>query len=173
MDLENSFYLGYVSRTRGLKGELQLTFVFDRYEELEFDVLFVDIDRHLVPFFVQKYRVHNNGTAYFFLEDIDHIDKTRPLLRKKVYLPNSKLPAGYEDEFRPTELTGYRVIDQALGELGEISDVRQYPQQYLAAVIYRGQEVLFPLTDDLILSIDPDGRVLEVDLPEGLVDLYL
>jgi 16S rRNA processing protein RimM len=35
-----------------------------------------------------------------------------------------------------------------------------------------GTALLFPLSDDLILSIDDVEEILEVELPEGLVELY-
>ncbi len=31
---------------------------------------------------------------------------------------------------------------------------------------------MFPLSEDLILDIDVEEEIIEVDLPEGLVDLY-
>ncbi|WP_436830927.1 ribosome maturation factor RimM [Parapedobacter sp. DT-150] len=173
MDLSASFYIGYISKTRGLKGEVQLFFEFDDYEALDLETLFLEIDRKLVPFFVESVKVLPNRTAYLLLEDVDHIDKAQPLVRKKVYLPNSKLPERHPDDFRLTDLTGFAVHDRTYGELGEIAAVHEYPQQYVAAVIYNGNELLFPLNDELIVSIDREGSRLTVDLPEGLVDVYL
>src|SRR5690606_18534242 len=92
MKLSESFYIGYISKTGGLKGEVQLFFEFEDYEALQLDVLFLEIDRNLVPFFVESLKIQSNHTAYLFLEDVDHIDKAQPLVRKKVYLPNDKLP---------------------------------------------------------------------------------
>src|SRR5690606_2935974 len=172
MELTDSFYIGYISRTRGLKGEVQLFFEFDDYRALELDVLFLEMDRKLVPFFVESLKIHPNRTAYLFLEDVDHIDKARPLLRKKVYLPNTKMPERADDEFLLSDLKGFTVVDVTHGTLGEITDVHEYPQQFVAAVDYRGKELMFPLNDDLIVSIRQDARQVEVDLPEGLVDIY-
>jgi len=172
MELTECFYIGYISKTRGLKGEVQLFFEFEEYEELELDVLFLEISRKLVPFFVDSLKMHSNHTAYLFLEDIDHIDKAQPLVRKKVYLPNDKLPERSPDDFRITDLKGFMVHDAVQGELGEIVEIREYPQQYIAAVGYRNGELMFPLNDDLIVSIDQENRVLQVDLPDGLVDVY-
>ncbi|MFC7525796.1 ribosome maturation factor RimM [Parapedobacter sp. GCM10030251] len=172
MELTDSFYIGYISKTRGLKGEVQLFFEFDDYEALELDVLFLEVDRKLVPFFVESLKLQPNRTAYLFLEDIDHIDKAQPLVRKKVFLPIGKMPKRQPGDFRITDLKGFVVHDLTYGPLGEIFEIREYPQQYVASVTYKGSELLFPLNDELIVSIDPDNRRLEVDLPEGLVDVY-
>lgn len=172
MTIEDSFYIGYISKTRGLKGELQLFFEFEDYEELEIDVIFVEINKKLVPYFVDTLKLQKNSTAYVTLEDVDHIDKAQDLVRKKVYLPNDKLPERDPDDFRYTDLVGYIVIDEVHGELGEITQVQEMPQQFIATVDMDSTELLFPLTDELILGIDAEEAILEVRLPDGLVELY-
>lgn len=173
METDNSFYIGYISKTRGLKGELQLFFEFDEYQALEFDVLFLEIDKKLVPFFVDSYKPQSNKTAFLFLEDIDHIDKSQPLVRKKAYLPISQMPERDPDDFRITDLKGFIVRDLNHGELGEITEIHEYPQQHIAVVPYQGNELMFPLNEDLILAIDQESNSIEVELPDGLLDVYL
>ena len=172
MTIEESFYIGYVSKTRGLKGEVQLFFEFEDYNELDFEIIFLEVNKKLVPYFVDQIKLHNNSTAYATFEDVDHIDKAQVLVRKKMYLPNDKMPERDPDDFRYTDLVGYLVIDEEHGELGEIIDVQEMPQQFIATVDMDGKELMFPLSDDLILGIDPDEEIIEVELPEGLVDLY-
>ncbi|AIM38861.1 ribosome maturation factor RimM [Sphingobacterium sp. SG20118] len=172
MTIEESFYIGYISKTRGLKGELQLFFEFEDYQDLDFDVLFAEVNKKLVPYFVDNIKYQANSTAYLNLEDVDHIDKAQPLVRKKIYLPNDKMPERDPDDFRYTDLIGYIVIDETHGELGKITHVQEMPQQFIATVDFNGKELMFPLNDDLMLGIDSEGQVLEVDLPEGLVELY-
>jgi len=172
MEITDHFYIGYISKTRGLKGEVQLFFEFDDYKSLELDVLFLQVNGKLVPYFVAHSNVLPNRTAYLFFDDVDHIDVAKALVRSRVYLPNDKFPERHPDDFRLTDLKGFSVVDKTYGALGEIIEVHQYPQQYVAAVMYKGNEVLFPLTDEWILSIDRENNMLEMDLPEGLIDIY-
>lgn len=172
MNISDAFYIGYITKTRGLKGELQLFFEFEDYAELDLDILFLEMDKKLVPYFVSAVKLQKNSTAYLYFEDIDHIDKAQPLLRKKVYLPNDKMPERDPDDFRYQDLIGFLVVDEHEGEIGEITDVQELPQQFVATVDFQGKELLFPLNDELILGIDAEDQVIEVDLPEGLVDLY-
>lgn len=173
MEIENSFYIGYISKTRGLKGELQLFFQFDDYKALDLDVLFLEVDKRLVPFFVESYKVHPNKTAFLFLEDIDHIDKSQPLVHKKVYLANDKMPERDPEDFRITDLKGYHVQDLSHGDLGAITEIHEYPQQHVAVIPYQGNELMFPLNEDFIIAIDRDTKSIEVSLPDGLLDVYL
>ena len=172
MTIEESFYIGYVSKTRGLKGEVQLFFEFEDYDELDLDVIFLEVNKKLVPYFVDTIKLQKNSTAYATFEDVDHIDKAQALVRRKMYLPNDKMPERDPDDFRWTDLVGFLVIDEEHGELGEIIEVREMPQQFIATVDMDGKDLMFPLSEDLILDIDAEEEIIEVDLPEGLVDLY-
>jgi 16S rRNA processing protein RimM len=173
MTIEESFYIGYVSKTRGLKGEVQLFFEFEDYDELELDVIFLEVNKKLVPYFVDAIKLQKNSTAYATFEDVEHIDKAQAIVRRKMYLPNDKMPERDPDDFRWKDLVGFLVIDEEHGELGEIVDVTEMPQQFIATVeLEEGKQLMFPLSEDLILGIDGDEEIIEVDLPEGLVDLY-
>lgn len=173
MNKEDSFYIGYVTKTKGLKGEVQIFFEFDDYDLLDLEVLFAEMNGKMVPFFVESHKLYENKTGLFYFDDIDHIDKAQALVKKKLYLPLSKKPEKTSDELTYDDLVGFMVIDETHGELGEITAVNEYPQHFVAVVNYKEKEVLFPLNDDLIVEIDEDAQILTIDLPEGLLDIYL
>jgi 16S rRNA processing protein RimM len=173
MILEEAFYIGYITKTKGLKGEVQLFFEYEEPELLDLDVVFAEINGKMVPFFVSSYKLHTNHTGNFYFDDIDHIDKAQALLRKKIYLPLTKKPERDEDDFFYTDLKGFIAVDETLGELGEILEVNEYPQQFVATVLYKDAEIMFPLNEDFIVEIDDEEKILTVDLPDGLLDIYL
>ncbi|MFM6953457.1 MAG: ribosome maturation factor RimM [Sphingobacteriaceae bacterium] len=173
MNLADSFYIGYITKTKGLKGEVQVFFEYPHPEDLDLDTLFLEFNGKLVPYFTQEIALQNNQTANIYLEDVDVIEKAQTLVRKKIYLPNTKKPERNPNEFLISDLKGFKVVDAHEGELGEIKEVHEYPQQFVASVLYQEREILFPLSDDLIEEVDQDKNTLYVHLPEGLVDLYL
>ena len=173
MTKEEAFYIGYFTKTKGLKGELQLYFEFDAYEDLDLDVVFAEVNGKMVPFFVEKHKLYPNNTGLFYFEDLDHIDKAQALVKKKVYLPLSKMPERDEEDFTYEDFVGFTVTDETHGELGEILEVNEYPQQFVATLLYKKKEILFPLNEDMIIEFDEDEKTILVDLPEGLLDLYL
>jgi len=173
MKPSDSFKIGYITKTRGLKGEVQIFFEFDDPDALDLNLIFLEINRQLVPFFVSSYKLLSNNTGFFFLEDINRIDQAKELVRKNVFLPNDQLPVRDEDDFLIEDFKGFQVIDSVHGMLGEILEIQEYPQQYIATVNYRGKEILFPLSDDFIEEYDEEARVLKVLLPEGLLEIYL
>jgi 16S rRNA processing protein RimM len=173
MKIEDCFYIGYITKTKGLKGEVQVYFEYDEPADLPLDSVFAEINGKLVPFFISTYKLQNNQTGNFYFDDIDTIEKAQTLIRKKLYLTNSLKPVRIDDEFLITDLKGFMVHDQTVGELGDIIEIHEYPQQFVAVVSYKFKEIMFPLNDDLILEIDEENGILKVDLPEGLIDLYL
>lgn len=170
---KDSFEIGYITKTRGLKGEVQLFFQYEDPEDLELDVVFIELHNKLVPFFVSSYQLLSNNTGYFFFEDVDHIDKAVELVKKTVFLPNTKKPERDPEEFLITDLKGFVVHEKGYGELGEILEINEFPQQFIAYVNYQSTEIMFPLNDDFILEIDREAKILKIELPEGLLDVYL
>jgi 16S rRNA processing protein RimM len=173
MQKDEAFYIGYVTKTKGLKGEVQLYFEFENFDAIDFDVIFADMNGKMVPFFVSTYKLYPNSTGLFYFDDIDHIDKAQALVKKKMYLPLTQMPERDEDDFTYQDLKGFIATDEKLGELGEIIEVNEYPQQFVATVHYKNRDVLFPLNEDFIVEIDDEENVLHLDLPEGLLDVYL
>ena len=173
MKIEESFYLGYITKTRGLKGEVQIFFEYDEPDNLEMESVFIEINGKLIPYFISSYKLLNNQTGYFFFADVDTIEKAEKIVRKKVYQPNSIKPVREEGEFYITDLKGFIAHDEHLGELGEIIEIHEYPQQYVAVVPHKFREIMFPLNDDFIKEIDEEAGIVYLSLPEGLVDVYL
>lgn len=173
MKIQDCFRIGSILKTKGLKGEMQFYVDFDGLEDIQFDAVFIEIAGKLAPFFLASIKYLQNGQAYLNLEDVDTIEKAAALVRKNVYLPNKLMPVKDEEDFTLFDLVGFTAVDENEGELGEIIDVQEYPQQIIATVAFKDKEVLFPLNEEVIVSIDVVKEILTVDLPEGLLDIYL
>lgn len=173
MTTEDCFRLGTISKTRGLKGELQVFIAFDEPEKLKFNSLFIALGGKLVPYFITLFKLPMKNTAYLQLEDVNTIEKAALLIKKDIYLPNKIKPKKKKSEFGLKDLIQFIAVDVNEGELGEIIEIHEFPQQLIATVSYKNQEVLFPLNESIIKSIDVVKGVVLVDLPEGLLDVYL
>ena len=67
----------------------------------------------------------------------------------------------------------FRVIDGNEGPLGTVTSVMAMPTQDLIAMQYRGQEMLIPINSAIVKTVDREAKTLNVDLPEGLLEVYL
>ncbi|MCO5950728.1 ribosome maturation factor RimM [Mucilaginibacter flavidus] len=173
MTTEDCFRIGSILKPKGLKGELHIYVDFDGVENIKFKTVFIETAGKLVPYFVASIKYLQKNAAYLFLEDVDTIEKASTLAKKDIYLPNKLKPKKKEAEFTLFDLVGFTAIDDYEGELGKITDVQEYPQQILATVTYKNCEVLFPLNEEIIKGIDVVKEIVRVDLPEGLLDIYL
>jgi 16S rRNA processing protein RimM len=170
---EDHFRIGSILKTKGLKGEMNMYVDFEDLDKIKFDAVFIEITGKLVPYFVGSLKYGQKNAAVISLEDVDTIEKASILVRKNLYLPNKLKPKKKKQEFTLKDLVGFTAIDENEGELGVITAIHQYPKQLIAAVTYKNCEVLFPLNEDIIKRIDLVSEILTVDLPEGLLDIYL
>ncbi|HEY8927595.1 MAG TPA: ribosome maturation factor RimM [Mucilaginibacter sp.] len=173
MTTEDHFRIGTILKTKGLNGELNIYVDFDGIEKIKFNSLFIEIAGKLVPYFVSSIKYLQKNAGYLVLEDVDTIEKASLLVRKDIYLPNKLKPKKKKEEFTLMDLKGFIAIDDNEGELGAIIEVLEYPQQILASVMFKNKEVLFPLNEAIIKGINADENELYVELPEGLLDIYL
>ncbi|MEO6148676.1 MAG: ribosome maturation factor RimM [Mucilaginibacter sp.] len=173
MKVEDCFRIGSILKTKGLKGEMQLYVDIDGLNAIKFKAVFVDMAGKLVPYFVKSVKYPMPGTVYLNLEDVDTIEKASLLVKKNIYLPNKIKPKKKEEDFTLMDLKGFTAVDIYEGELGVITDIHEYPQQLIATVTYKNCEVLFPLNEEIIKGIDIVQSIVTVDLPEGLLDIYL
>lgn len=173
MRIDDCFYVGYVTKTKGLKGEVQLFFEYEAPNKLPFQVLFFELEGGLVPHFVSSYKLNTNQTGLFLFDDVNTIEKANNLVRKKIYLPNTQKPKPSKKEFSIHDLKGFKLYDKQNGELGVITKIQSYPKQYIASFLYQSKEVMLPLNDHLIKEIDVKQQIVHIHLPEGLLDVYL
>lgn len=173
MEHEGHFRIGSLLKTHGLKGELNFFVNFEGLEKIKFSTIFIEIGGRLTPFFIRAIKYQPSGIAILALEDVDTIETAGKLVKKDVYLSNELKPKTNRTKFSLMDLEGFIALDDNHGELGEITEVREYPQQVLATVQYQEKEVLFPLNETTLKGIDVKKKVVYVALPDGLLDIYL
>jgi 16S rRNA processing protein RimM len=173
MTIDDCFKVGAILKPKGLKGELHVYVDYDGLENIQFNTIFIETTGKLVPYFVESIKYLQKNAAYLFLEDINTIEKASLLAKKNFYLANKLKPKKKKEEFTLKDLAGFTAVDVDEGILGKITSVQEYPHQIIAAVNYKNCEVLFPLNEEIIISIDVVKEILTIDLPEGLLDIYL
>jgi 16S rRNA processing protein RimM len=173
MNINDCYHLGYVVKPHGVKGEIQLMLDVDNpayYKK--FESVFLEINQKLVPFFISNIQI-SNSFAIIKFEDIDSFDQADELVSAQAYLPLQFLPPLEEGQFYYHQVIGYQVKDEKHGLLGEVEDIVSLPQHEIFVFRHQGKEVLAPLNDLVIKKVDHTNKVLEVSLPEGLLELYM
>ena len=174
MKKEDCFYLGKIVKKYSFKGEVLLKLDTDQpelYEQL--DALFLDLNNSLIPYFIEKAQLHKSDVLRIKFEDVSTEGAAEELLKKEVYLPIDLLPKLEGNRFYYHEVIGFEVIDENFGSVGLISNINDTTAQALFEIDREGKEVLIPLNDDIIRSVDRNKKTVTVHTPPGLIDLYL
>ncbi|MFT4033012.1 MAG: ribosome maturation factor RimM [Siphonobacter sp.] len=173
MTKEDCYELGRITRVHGLKGEVQLLFEVDDPGEYELlDSLLIEQKGQLIPFFIEHLNIQNTRIIAKF-EEVDNLDQAAALVGAKLWLTLDNLPELEEDQFYFHDVIGYQVIDQEQGPLGTVREFASFANQTLLVMDYQGKEVLIPVINQMIGGADHTRKTLQVNLPEGLLDIYL
>lgn len=173
MQKDDCFYFGRVIKTHGIKGGLSIYIDADNPEDYqEIDMFFLEINKKLVPFFIDALQLQLNK-AYVNLVDVEHVDQANSLVGKSIYLPLERLPHLAGNQFYFHEVNGFEIIDEQYGSLGKLEQVLEYPNQALFQLFYKSKEVLIPIHDDVIKMVDRKNKVISINAPDGLIEMYL
>lgn len=175
MKKEECYQIGTIVKTHNLKGEIMLSFDVDNPAEYsEIDTLFLDTKGKLVPYFIQKMQMVANNNAIILFEEINSIELAKTLVKLEAYLPLDILPEQdlAEGEFYLHQVLDYQVIDVEKGNLGKITNIYEGDLQDLFGMTYQNVEVLIPVVDAFIVHISHENKTIEMNLPNGLIELY-
>jgi 16S rRNA processing protein RimM len=170
---EDYFLLGHISRLHGTKGEVVFHLDVDSPKEYsQMESVFIELNEVLVPFFIESIQIRDQK-AIVKLEDIESTEQAGELTGTQLFLPLENLPPLEGAKFYFHEIIGFTVMDKNYGEIGVIMEILDLPGQPVARVEYQNRELLMPVTDPFILNVDRQSKTFMVDLPDGLVELYL
>ena len=167
--------VGYIQKPHGLKGEVVLAFE-QEFEETfdELELLFIDIDGGLVPFSIEdeSLRMRNDQSAICKLIFIDTLTQAKELVGCKVYVFEDEVIES-DDQGVASTLIGMIAFDAKFGEIGMIGRVDDFSGNLVITVNHPRAEIMIPLSDNVITSIDELKREIYLDCPNGLIEIYL
>ncbi len=174
MRKEDCFYLGKIAKKFSFKGEVLIYLDTDEpelYENME--SVFVDFNKNLVPFFIENCNLHKNDFLRVQFEDVNNEEEADRIVGCDIYLPLAMLPKLEGNKFYFHEVIDFEIEDQRLGVFGKIVSINDTSAQPLFEVINGNVEILVPMIDQFLVKIDRENRKVIMNLPEGLVEMYL
>jgi len=171
MKQADCYLLGEVIKTHGLKGEVGISLDVDipeAYQNLE--SVFLLKNEKLIPFFIDSLHINSNKAIIKF-EEVDSIEKANELVKCEIYLPLSFLPELPEDGYYFHDLVGMTVSEKgkALGIVKEVIDLNGND---LLSIQNEQTEILIPMNEEILKKVDLALKIIEVELPDGLLDIY-
>ena len=174
MEIEGHFYLGKVVKLFANKGALLVYLDVDDPEDyINLESVFVRMNNQLIPFFIEDIELRHKNNAVVLFSDVDNPGQASMLLGCQLFLPLNMLPPLTGNKFYYHEIKGFTVTDSSYGPAGIIEEVLDYPHQAVMRILNQNKEILIPINDEIIVNVDRKNRNLDINAPEGLIEMYM
>ncbi len=167
-------YIGKITTTHGLEGKVVLQHILEGRQPFKnIEHVFVEERREsYIPYFIENSNNTTDGEALVVFDEINTVEQAKHLVGKKVFV-EPEVFAGMKGNTISTGMTGFTMIDKRRGALGIVEDMFETPGQVLATININQKEVIIPLVTATVLSVDASKKEIKVDLPDGLLEVYL
>lgn len=171
MAYSRNILLGRITKISGYEGAVAVKLEKKFTENIpRLESVFLEIDGKPVPFFISEYEYSGADIIKLRFEDYETLEKVEEFVNCLVFLTSPS--TGNNFAYNPDNLRGYTVLSVDNTLIGVVSELFSNPGQWLLAVKSESKkEILVPLHDDFIASIDHNEKILVMDIPDGLIDL--
>ena len=164
--------IGVITGTHGYKGNLLILLEINFKKIIETELYFVEIDKIKVPFFVsenQKPKSHKNKFALIKFDYINSENQAKEITGCDVFIEKENI---IQDEIDiKDELAGYKVFDKNI-YIGTVDYYLRIPSNTILSIKNNADlEILIPLSDNFITSINENEKELHLNLPDGMINI--
>jgi len=175
MAVSNYCKVGFLTKPKGLKGALRISFedfFTDYLLEHELDFIFVNIKGQYAPFFIETIEGLGTHNVSIKFEDVNDVKAAERLHNSSLYVDQDLVDKYMEiEEEEWAYLIGYTVLDGNGEVISKVDGIVYFPQHELLQLKYQNRELLLPIHEDMILHIDEEAKKIQMELPEGILDL--
>lgn len=158
-----------VLKSNGTDGDVLLGFKTVQPEDIDTkEPVYIYFDGLPVPFFIESLTKKGSDKAIAHLNDINCLRDAEEIAGQAVYADYLE-EVDDEDDF--SALEGWTVNDAGGNTVGTVSQFIDIPANPCLEVETKNGAAIIPLHEDLIISLDQKTRILEMEIPDGLLDL--
>lgn len=148
-----------IIKSNGTDGDILMGLYDIQLDDFDLkEPLFIEFDGLKVPFFIEKIIPKGNTKAIVHLSGVDDLEDAEEIVGRAVWMD-----VELEDELQE-DFVGWTILDKG-NEVGKVTGVEPIPGNLC---LYIG-DVIIPLHEDFIIDVDTEGRILNLNLPEGLL----
>jgi 16S rRNA processing protein RimM len=165
--MKNNLEIGQIVNTHGLRGDLKVMPWCDDPEIFD-ELAYVIIDGE--EYDIEKSRMQKN-MVLLKLAGIDDINDAEKYRNKVLTIPREELGDLPEGTYYICDLLGCNVTTDEGRDLGEIKDIIKTGSNDVYVVEDSGgRQVLIPVIDEVVLSVDVDEKKVLIKPLKGLID---
>ena len=161
-----------VLKSNGTDGEILIGFREIAPEDLnQKEPVFITFDGLPVPFFIESFSKKGTSRALVRITGVKSLQDAEEIVGKEIFAGQKGINE-YESEddgLTVDDLIGWTLLDADNEKVGEITDYEDIPGNTCLYVETKDGQVMIPLHEDLILSVDEDSESISVAIPEGLI----
>ena len=161
---------GQIVGTHGLRGDLKVRPLSgDAAPLLSAEEVFLRLpDGRIQKTKLLRQSLHK-GIVLLKFEGFESLTAVEGLKGCRVLLDRALLPALDEDEFYWHQIEGARVIDRQYGDIGRLKSMFTTAAHDTWVVEGADGEVMIPVVAEFVMAIDFNQKLINVDLPDGLI----
>ncbi len=114
-------------------------------------------------------RTLHKGQVLLRIQGCDSLTQVEQFVGGTVLLPETLLPELADDEYYWRQLKGLSVVDRQRGPIGKLEQMFSTAAHDTYVVKGALGEIMIPAVEQFILEINLQERVVNVDLPDGLL----
>lgn len=162
--MDKLIFVGKIGKPHGIKGYC----ILHLSEDIDWEnihSLFIEIDNVPVPYLIEDLQSFNQKNIVK-LKLVDDVNQAKKLVNKNILVEEQFV---ISDEY--VELIGFSVkdINKNNFEIGIVEDIiSEKGLEWLVIKNKNNNEILLPLNDDLIESIDENNRIIFYKAVEGM-----
>jgi len=170
--MTNYCSIGKLVATFGVHGEMILKHHLGKKTALKgLETVFIEAKKdELLPYFIESIKIKSGDELFIKLDGINNKETAQKLVQKQVWLVEEEFHK-YAGKSAPISLLGFH-MRQEDEDLGEILEVIEQPHQLLCRIEWKGKEALIPIHEETLVKIDKKKKIVIVNLPDGLLDVF-
>ena len=166
------FKIGKFAASHGLNGDIVLQHSLGKKTSLKgLETIFLqEATESFLPYFIEKTSIKSDEEIFIKLEGVNNKEAARKLTPREAWLVKDDFNK-FAAKAAPIALLGFTVMD-GNNNLGTITEVIEQPHQILCTIIYKGNEALIPVHEESLVKIDKKNKIIYMNLPDGLLEIY-
>lgn len=161
--------IGYIAKTHGLKGEVT-AIVEGEIDLADHAVIMIELNGSIVPYSIEAI----SGQAlkpFIKLQGVDTLEAASALKGGSLYIAKQGRAKLSRGEFYDDEIVDFNAFDTNLGALGIVKEVQSHGPNRLILILHGVKEILVPVNGPFIKSINKSKKTIQLDLPDGFLEV--
>lgn len=182
----NLLPVAQIVKSYNTTGEVIIKITSDLLEEFNRkEPVFIIFDELPVPFYIDQIQKRGNSGALVKLDAINDISHAEELIRKTLYISSSSIDSELLEESPEAMeefIIGCTVENEDGITIGEVIEYHNFPNNPCIEIELSTENsvkdsdneqdtVLVPFNEDLILGFNPQERLLQMEIPKGLLEI--